>query len=146
MRCLLVVLLVPVLCRMAAADELLDEPEIGPSPTMTARLTEKLTLFSNEVGLHLSALSANMVDLQVDVSARTAHLRLGGDYDGRLLLRVDSDVKFRRGGVARVKAKLDLGLSGRRLSFTLPDFDVVPRTLDGKHYLELRLPIFEGHF
>lgn len=125
--------------------DLLHEPEIGPGRTMTARLSEKLTVLSNEVGLHLSALSADMIAMKVDVASRTARLKLGGNYDGNLTLRVDGHVVFARGG-ARVQARLDIGIIGHRLSLTVPDFEVVPRSFDGRQYLELRLPLFEGRF
>lgn len=169
MKWLLAVVLVPSLCGTAAAgdiasqppdqqagqvagqppsepdDALIGEPKIGPGVSMGRQLSNKLTMFSNEVGLHLAALSANMIGMQVNVGERTARLRLGGDYSGHFLLRLDSDVVFARGS-ARVKARLDLGIIGHRLSLALPDVDVVPRSIEGTRYLELRLPLIEGHF
>ena len=157
MKWLLAVVLVLVFCGTAAAgdivdqptggqdDALLEEPEIGPRASMSEQITNKLTLFSHEVGLHLAALSADMIGMEVDVGERTAHLRFGGNYSSHVLLRLDSDVVF-ASGRARVKARLDLGIIGHRLSLALPEVDVVPRSVAGTRYLELRLPLFEGHF
>lgn len=149
MKWLLAVTLIPALGGMAAADDLADEfleaPEIGPAPGLAARLSDGLSELSNELGLHLATLSADMINMHVDVRQRSARLRLGGGKSERFLLRLDGDMEFARGGT-RVKAKLDISLVGHHLSIPLPDFDVVPRSMEGKRYLELRLPLIEGQF
>lgn len=128
----------------AGADELTEVPAIEPEVKLSHRIRANISELSNELGKHLSALSFDMVGLQFDALENRARVEIdAGDED--LSLRFDSDVHF-RGGAARVKARIDLGLAGRRLSFDLPEFDMVPRSENGRRYVELRLPLIEGSF
>jgi hypothetical protein len=133
------------LCATAGADRLTEEPEVPAKLPMGKRLKTKVNLLSDEVALHLNALSFDMIDMDFDLHKRVAKVRLGGWKDQRFSLGFDSNVVF-RDGAARVRAKLDLNVLGEQLSLDLPEFDMVPRTYGGRSYVELRLPVFEGSF
>ena len=129
----------------ASADRLTDQPDIEPEVKLSVRIKTQLTELSGELDKHLSALSFDLIGLRFDAHQNRAKVRVDAGDDQDLSLHVDSDVHF-RGGAARVKAKVDLGLAGRRFSFELPEFDMVPRTWGDKRYVELRLPLIEGTF
>jgi hypothetical protein len=129
----------------ARADKLTEVPDPGPTLSLKTRLTKNFTLLSNEMGLHLKNLSGELIDMKFDIGGRRAKINLGGGDDERLKLRVNSNVVM-RGKIARVSAKVDLGLFGDRFQLELPDFEIVPQTLDGRSWVEFRVPLIEGTF
>lgn len=130
------------------ADRLTDVPAV-PEPAMDssakAHMYAGLDLLSDELNLHLTTLTGDMVDIKFDARGKNAKLRLGGGDAETFQLSLNGDVVF-HGSVARVDAKLDVSFLGEQLSLELPDFEVVPRTLDGRHYVEVRVPVLEGSF
>jgi hypothetical protein len=138
------VVLVLALCADARADRLTDVPEPPPTLSLSERMTNNLTLLGNEIGQHMNALSLELVDMQLDVRARKAQLKLAAG-DEHLSLRVNSDILF-RSGYARVSARIDLSIVGQKISLELPDFDMIPRNYAGERYVELRLPLIEKRF
>ena len=141
-------LLVACLGGSARGEEPLVPGEVPPPPahlTLSYQVKENLTLYSNELGTHLSNLSFNLVNLRFDAHTQRARLRLGGDFGKQLSLRIDGDVRF-TGGMARVKTRVALGFVGRQLAFELPDFEMVPRSFGGERWVEVRLPVVEGKF
>jgi hypothetical protein len=142
-----------VVCAMAVpaqGDELDDqilEFDVMPGkvgPSMSQMIADRLTELGAQMDGHLGALSLDRVAFRVDGRARKAHLRLGKG-DGETFLRFDSDMHF-RSGLARVQAKVELSVKGRKLLLELPEFQVVPRSYDGDRYLEVRIPIIQGTF
>jgi hypothetical protein len=129
----------------ARADQLTETPAIAPAPSISERLKSNVTLLSEELGQHLSAMSLDTFNLRFDAHTNRGNVGLDLGDTENLSFKIDSDVAF-RGGAARVKARLDLGIAGRRLSFDLPEFDMVPRSFEGKSYVELRLPLIERNF
>lgn len=127
------------------ADRLTDAPPIAPEISITERLKSNVTLLSEQFGQHLSAMSLDTFNLRFDAHSNLAEVGVDLGDSENLSLKLDSDVQF-RGGAARVKARVDLGIGGRRLTFDLPEFDMVPRSFEGKSYVELRLPLIERNF
>jgi len=107
-------------------------------------LTEKATLWSNELGTHLNMLTMDLVDLNFDVRKRRANVRVGALTDSGGL-RIDGRIKV-RSNVARIQSSLALGLRGQTYQIDLPVFEVVTQDVGGERSVELRLPIIYGHF
>ena len=105
----------------------------------------KRVLLGNDVGLHVSALTLDLVAFAFDDSGRTAHVRVGAGLGEKLTLRVGGKISFER-GLAKVDARIDLGIAGHKLALELPQFEMVPRSLDGRRYVELRVPIVQLSF
>jgi hypothetical protein len=113
--------------------------------SFSEQIADRLTWLGQEMNSHLGALSMDHMNIRFDGRARRAKIGLGKG-DGELLsMRIAGDVKFER-GLARVATKIDLTLNGTRLQLQLPDFEVVPRSLAGESYLEIRIPLIEGTF
>jgi hypothetical protein len=85
------------------------------------------------------------VDLVLDVRERKARFTFGGGDDRFVALRVDARLRFER-GLPRIKGKLDLGVVGKRVTISLPEITVRPRSYQGEVYLEYQIPILEAKF
>ena len=136
---------VPDLPPQEIALELQRDLEIGAAPSWSWRLAEKMTLAGDELGLHLSRLTFDAVDLDFDGHKRIARLRLQAGESGKLAFGIESDVAFQK-GYARVDATIHLALLGRHLAIALPDIDMVPRSTAGQRHVELRLPLIDLRF
>lgn len=112
--------------------------------SLSRHMTDKLTLWSNEIGGHLSLLTLDLVDMRFDVRRRHAALRLGA-LSPDVGLRLDSAIIV-RGNVARVNASLALAVAGRRLELEIPTFEVVTQNVRGERSVEVRVPLIEGRF
>jgi hypothetical protein len=130
--------------RVARADQLTELPVVPDAPSYSARIKENLSMMSLELNQHLGKLSGSIVGLKLDVADRTGEFHLGGG-DERFGLRLDSDIKFER-GYATFSATLDLAINGETYQLELPDFDMVPRSLEGERFVEVRLPLIKGEF
>jgi len=139
------VFLLSALATSAHADRLTDIPAPPSTLTLSQRMTENLSLLGNELGEHLNALSFDVVQMRFDVRERKARLKLAAGDDEHLSLKVDSKIRF-RSGYARIHARIDLHIVGQHLSLELPEFEMVPRSYQGEHYVEVRLPLFERRF
>ena len=109
------------------------------------QIADRLTALGDELDAHLGELSLDRFDLKFDGRARRAKLRLGKGDGENLSMRIDGDVLF-DDGMAKVDAKIDLRIGGHRMQLELPQVDFVPRSWEGEHYLEVRLPIIHGQF
>ncbi len=146
-----------VLCLLASGAHADDEvslydrlwPELpgGARLTLSQQITDELTELGNTLGHHMGALSNEMVAVRFDGRRRRAKVRLGLANDGErfLVFRLDGDVHFTH-GVARVTAKLDVGIAGRVVHLELPDFEMVPTSYRGDRGVEIRLPLFKRSF
>jgi hypothetical protein len=128
----------------ASADVLEDAPEVPRGTSMSARVTRNLTLMGDEVGLHLSALTGDLVRVKFDFASREGRFRIGGGGE-TFLLRLDGDVEV-HGTTARIRSTIDLGVGGERLTVALPDVDFATQTMFGDRAYELRIPLLEGTF
>ena len=126
----------------AGADAVTEAPAIPGKASLSRTVQANLSLMSGELNLHLSRLSMQMIDLNFDVNGRRARFRLGSDTQA-YGLKLDSDIKF-QGGYARVRTTISLKVAGERYSYTLPEIDYVPSSLDGDYMI--RWPIFKGTF
>ena len=144
-RGILVIVLTAGLCGLASAEPLPEVPAL-PKPTpLSQRVTDNLTVLSDELNTHLSMLSLEMLDMHFDFTRRTARLKLDVGDEDNLGLRVDSAVRF-HSGYARIKTRIDLTIVGTGISLELPEFDMVPQSYLGQRWVELRLPLFERNF
>jgi hypothetical protein len=93
-----------------------------------------------------TGLDADM-DMIIDIHKRRAraHVRLGGGDDRVLALRIDARIALDR-GMPRIKGQLDVGIAGKRISISLPEITVVPRSYEGEIYLQYNIPLIEGRF
>jgi hypothetical protein len=131
--------------RDVTPHSLVEAAVIPKRSSLGQRVLKNMSLLGDELGLHVSALTGDLVRLQFDFTRKQGHFGLGGGRGDALLFRVDGDVVV-RGAVARITSRVDLGLGGQRLSLDLPDVDFVTQTVAGERAYELRLPLFEGRF
>jgi hypothetical protein len=127
------------------ADRLWPEVPAGHDVSVEDRIADRVGAFGNALGGHLSLLSRDLVGLRVDGRGQRARVLLGGGSPHFLELKLDGDVHF-TDGLAKVKARLDLGIAGHALHVELPEFDMSPESLAGNTYVELRLPLFRRSF
>ena len=115
----------------------------GPRLKLSEQITDELTELGNLLGAHLDVLSSDMLGVRFDGRRRLARVRLGGaDRGERLLtLRFAGDVHF-TAGVARIQARLDLGVAGHVMQLELPDVEMAPASYRGERGVEVRLPLF----
>lgn len=120
-----------------------DAPKSAREP-LSLQLADTVTELGHEIDAHLGLLSAGTLSLRVDGRTRQVHVsfHLEGDDSA---LRIRSDVRV-SGGSAKVYAQIDLRLIGRHVHLDVPEIDLVPRSLDGERYVEVRLPIWTRSF
>lgn len=127
-------------------NRLWPETPVKGGLTVGEQLTLQLTEFGNTVGYHLDTLSAGEVGLRVDGKARRARVRLGsGQHERYLVFRIDANAHFAQ-GVARVQARLQLGVAGYVIALELPDFEMAPAEYRGHRGVEIRVPLFKRSF
>lgn len=135
----------------AANDQALYErlwPEVPNSTrlTLSQQITDQLTELGNTVGHHMNVLSNEMLAMQFDGRRRRARVRFGsGNTESYLTFNVAGDVHFTQ-GVARVQAKIDLGIAGHIVSLELPDFEMAPASYRGERGVEIRVPLYKRTF
>jgi hypothetical protein len=117
----------------------------GRDVSLEEQITEHLTQLGNAIGKHLDLLSHDMVQLTVDCRHRRAHLQIGGGDIEQLAVRIDSDIQF-DDATARIRARIELALSGHIMHLELPAFEMSPASYRGDHGVELRLPLFVRQF
>jgi hypothetical protein len=125
-------------------NKLCEAPAIPKGRSFSDQIADKLTLLGDTVDGHLGRLTLDHLELHFDGHTRVAKLRLSGETR-RMSLRLDGDILFDN-GCARVDARIDLGIAGRHVHLDLPDFEMVPRSLNDERYVEYKLPIVEGTF
>ncbi|MDX2089196.1 MAG: hypothetical protein SFX73_15175 [Kofleriaceae bacterium] len=139
-----------VLPDVARADDLYDRlwPQLplGGGLTLSQQITDQLTELGNTLGTHLDLLSHGELGLQVDGRRRRARVRLGStDTERYLVFRLASDIHFTQ-GVARVRARLDLGIGDHIVALELPDFEMAPTEYRGERGVVIRVPLFRREF
>lgn len=136
----------------AANDEDLYDrlwPEMPNSTrlTLSQQITDQLTELGNTVGHHVNTLSNDAIALGFDGRRRRAKVRLGLEDrpDQYLTFKLAGDVHFTH-GVARVAARLVIGIAGRVLHLELPDIEMAPASFRGERGVEIRVPLFRRSF
>lgn len=127
-------------------ERLWPELPIGGGLTLSQQLTDHLTELGNTLGGHLDLLSHGELGLEVDGRRRRARVRVGSsDTERYLVFRLASDIHFTQ-GVARVRARLDLGIGDHLVQLELPDFEMAPTEYRGERGVEIRVPFFRREF
>ena len=138
------------LSEVAHADDLYERlwpeaPHAGRL-SLSQQITDQLTELGNTLGTHLGALSAGELGLRFDGRRRRARVRVGSsDTERYLVFRLASDIQFAQ-GIARVRARLDLGIGEHLVQLELPDFEMAPTEFRGERGVEIRLPLFKREF
>jgi hypothetical protein len=125
-------------------NDLCEAPQIPKGRSFSDQIEEKLTRLGETVDGHLGRLTLDHIDFRFDGHERTARIRLRGE-SGRMSLHLDSDILFDN-GCARVDARITLAIGARRVHLDLPDFEMVPRSMNDERYVEYKLPLLEGSF
>ncbi|MBA3455008.1 MAG: hypothetical protein H0T42_18105 [Deltaproteobacteria bacterium] len=115
--------------------------------TLSQQITDQLTVLGNTVGHHVNTLSNDAIALGFDGRRRRAKVRLGLDdrHDRYLTFKLAGDVHFTH-GVARVAARIDIGIAGHVLHLELPDVEMAPVAYRGERGVEIRVPLFKRSF
>lgn len=135
----------------ANSDDLYERlwPEMPNSTrlTLSQQITDQLTELGNTVGHHVNTLSNDAIALGFDGRRRRAKVRLGLEDtpDRYLTFKLAGDVHFTH-GVARVAARLDIGIAGHVLHLELPDIEMAPASYRGERGVEIRVPLFRRTF
>ncbi len=127
----------------ALYERLWPTVQTGPRLKLSEQITDELTELGNLLGSHLDVLSSDMLGVRFDGRRRLARVRLGGADSGErlLTLRFAGDVHF-TAGVARIQARLHLGIAGHVMQLELPDVEMAPASYRGERGVEVRLPLF----
>jgi hypothetical protein len=133
----------------AHADLVVDRawpavPE-GHLLTLDDKIRDRITEIGNRFGAHLDAVSHDVMIVHVDGHTQRAYVRVGGGNTHYLNFQMASEWYF-ADGMARVAARVDLTIAGRQIELKLPDFEMVPTSFNGDHYVEWRLPLLERRF
>lgn len=111
---------------------------------MEDQLTRRIDEWGNR-HLELRARDQELVAVRMDVGHQRGHLRLGYGDEHFLSIHLDSDFEF-HDGLASVDAHVDLAVRGHAFKLQLPAFDVVPSSMQGDRYVEIRVPFFKKNF
>ena len=120
----------------------------GRGLSLEQQITDHLTAMGNTLGYHLDQLSNDVLALTFDGRRRLAKIRFGthgSENERYLTFRVDGDVRFTE-GMAKVTARVELGVAGHLVQLELPDFEMVPAAYRGDRGVEIRLPLFKRAF
>ena len=133
----------------AAESELYDRlwprvPE-GRHLKLSDQITEQLTELGNFMGEHMNVLSHDVLSMQFDGRRRRAFFRVGAGDARYLEFKLASDVQF-FDGRAKINARIDFAIAGRKLELELPEMEMVPASYRGERGVEVRLPLFKRNF
>lgn len=114
--------------------------------TISQELADAFTELGNSVNQTFGALSDGRFGLTFDGRRKRAFVRIDATTTDRyLVFHFSSNVHFTQ-GVARINAKLSLGIAGRVIEVELPDVEMAPAEYRGDRGVEIRLPLFKRHF
>lgn len=127
-------------------DRLWPEAPISNRLTLSQEIADAFTELGNTVNQHFGELSDGRFGLTFDGRRRRAFVRIDATTTERyLVFHFSSDVHFTQ-GVARITAKLQLGIAGHVLDLELPDLEMAPAEYRGDRGVEIRLPLFKRTF
>ena len=148
---LIVLAFAGILTGSARAD---DEREISTLKIVK----DQLGVFANDIALKLDVFSFDDSATQrafadedyglafdMDIRRRRASINVGIGDENAFALHLDARLRL-VGGAPRLRARLDLGLAGHRLTLQLPDVQIRPRWYQGEMYMEYSVPLLEGRF
>lgn len=111
---------------------------------MEDQLTKRIDEWGNR-HLELRARDEQLLAVKMDVGHQRAHMRVGYGDAHFLSFHLDSDFEF-HDGLATVDARVDVSVRGHAFKLQLPNFDVVPSSMQGDRYVEIRVPFFKKSF
>ena len=127
-------------------ERLWPQAPISKRLTISQEIADAFTELGNSVNQHMGELSDGRFGITFDGRRRRAFVRIDATTTDRyLVFHFSSDVHFTQ-GVARINAKLSLGIAGRVLEVELPDFEMAPAEYRGERGVEIRLPLFKRTF
>jgi hypothetical protein len=112
---------------------------------LSDQLLDQLSELGNQLGHHLDAMSVELLALRFDGRRRMVHVGVSAGRTAYLSVRLGSDVQFVDGS-ARVNSRLEVALAGHALHLEIPELLVLPTSFRGERGVELRVPLFSGHF
>ena len=124
------------------SDRWHDIPTTGRQLKLSQQITDQLTELGNFIGSHMNVLSDDVLGLKFDGRKRRARLRFGTGEGQYLRFKFDSNWHFSK-GMARIQARVDLGIGTHQFRLELPDFEMLPTSVYGERGVEVRLPLFE---
>ncbi|MGE0398523.1 MAG: hypothetical protein AB7T06_17585 [Kofleriaceae bacterium] len=127
-------------------DRLWPQAPISTRLTISQEIADAFTELGDTVNQHVGQLSDGRFALTFDGRRKRAYVRIDATTTERyLVFHFQSDVHFTQ-GVARVNAKLSLGIAGHVIDLELPDFEMAPAEYRGDRGVEIRLPLFKRYF
>lgn len=127
-------------------ERLWPEAPMSKRLTISQEIADAFTELGNSVNQHVGQLSDGRFGLTFDGRRRRAFVRIDATTTERyLVFHFSSDVHFTR-GVARITAKLSLGIAGHVIDLELPDVEMAPAEYRGDRGVEIRVPLFRRHF
>jgi hypothetical protein len=127
-------------------DRLWPEAPVSGRLTISQEIADAFTELGNTVNQHVSGLSDGRFGITFDGRRRRAFVRIDATSTERyLVFHFSSDVHFTQ-GVARITAKLQLGIAGHVVDLELPDVEMAPAEYRGDRGVEIRLPLFKRYF
>ena len=136
---------------VARADDIALYERMWPSIpttrqlTLSQQLTDSLTELGNTLGYHLDLLSNDMLALRFDGRHKRARVKFGVIDSDYVTFKFDSVVHF-TAGMARIQARLDVGIAGHVMHVDLPDMEMLPAEYHGERGVELRVPLYQHYF
>lgn len=114
--------------------------------TISQEIADAFTEFGSTLNQQLGQLSDGRFGITFDGRRRRAFVRIDATTTERyLVFHFSSDVQFTQ-GVARINAKLSLGIAGHVIDLELPDIEMAPAEYRGDRGVEIRLPLFKRYF
>jgi hypothetical protein len=117
----------------------------GKQLTLAQQLTDAMTDLGNQLGYHLDMLSSDRLALRFDGRSRRARVKFGMIDSDYATFKFDSVVHFTH-GMAKITARLDLGIGSHVIHLELPDIEMLPTEYRGERGVELRVPIYHRYF
>lgn len=109
------------------------------------QVTLQLTELGNMLGYHLDVLSNDMLALRFDGQHRRARVKFGMIDSDFVTFKFDSVVHF-SDGLAKIQARIDVGIAGHVVHVDLPDMEMAPTEYHGERGVELRVPLYQRFF
>jgi hypothetical protein len=114
-------------------------------PSLSQRMRANLSEISTELVNNLGELALGLLDTKIDILGKRASVGLGGGDPEAFRLRIDSDVLF-KGKRARINARVDVAVAGKRFEFDLPEFDMSSSKVAGQQAIQVSLPLLQTRF
>jgi hypothetical protein len=127
-------------------ERLWPQAPVAGRLTISQEIADAFTELGNSVNQHVGELSDGRFGITFDGRRRRAFVRIDATTTERyLVFHFTGDVHFTQ-GVARVTAKLQLGIAGHVIDLELPDVEMAPAEYRGDRGVEIRLPLFKRTF